>query len=113
MMGFLKTVASCSLLPLLASQLLLPSLTHASPADPRYEEYGSLYRRAEPQDFYLRIMPLGASITAGDPAAPGDDGKNGYRKNLRDKLRFDGWDVNMVGNLNRGNMADSVSGPES
>lgn len=75
-------------------------------------EPGRLYRRAEPQDFYLRIMPLGASITAGNPAAPGDDENNGYRKNLRDKLRFDGWKVNMVGRLNRGNMADNVSGPE-
>lgn len=46
-------------------------------------------------NFYLRIMPLGASITKGDQASPGVNG-NGYRKPLRDQLRFDGWQVNMV-----------------
>ncbi|KXH67624.1 hypothetical protein CSAL01_07878 [Colletotrichum salicis] len=58
-------------------------------------DYGILNQRAEPQDFYLRIMPLGASITAGDPEYPGDTEKNGYRKALRDQLRFEGWKVNM------------------
>ncbi|KFX96332.1 hypothetical protein V490_03385 [Pseudogymnoascus sp. VKM F-3557] len=61
-------------------------------------------RRAE--GFYLRIMPLGASITKGDPAAPGTN-YNGYRKPLRDQLRFDGWKVNMVGSTPLGTMADN------
>jgi lysophospholipase L1-like esterase len=43
--------------------------------------------------FYLRIMPLGASITAG----VGTDPQNGYRKPLRDQLRWKGWPVNMIG----------------
>ncbi|PVH96898.1 carbohydrate esterase family 3 protein, partial [Periconia macrospinosa] len=47
-------------------------------------------------DFYLRIMPLGASITYGDPHPP-DTGGRGYRKYLRDQIRFRGWLVNMVG----------------
>ncbi|UKZ74641.1 hypothetical protein TrVFT333_002311 [Trichoderma virens FT-333] len=43
--------------------------------------------------FYLRIMPLGASITAGVGTKP----QNGYRKPLRDQLRWEGWPVNMIG----------------
>lgn len=74
---------------------------------PNYDN--GFFRRAEPQDFYLRIMPLGASITAGEHKPEDDEGKNGYRKYLRDKLRSEGWKVNMVGNLNRGEMKDSVS----
>jgi lysophospholipase L1-like esterase len=55
-------------------------------------------------------MPLGASITRGDPADPDDPDKNGYRKFLRDRLRFDGWEVNMVGSVSSwGNMNDRVS----
>lgn len=110
-MGFFKTVASYGLLPLLASQLLPVAAAHHSPANAIDEQYDALHRRADPQDFYLRIMPLGASITAGDPKAPGDEGKNGYRKNLRDQLRFDGWKVNMVGSRRRGKMADNVNNP--
>jgi hypothetical protein len=68
----------------------------------------TLSPRAE--DFYLRLMPLGASITRGDPADPDDPDKNGYRKFLRDRLRFDGWEVNMVGSVSSwGNMNDRVS----
>jgi hypothetical protein len=58
-------------------------------------------------EFYLRIMPLGASITKGDPASPGSNG-NGYRKPLRDQLRFEGWQVNMVGSQLFGDMNDAV-----
>lgn len=62
-------------------------------------------------DFYLRLMPLGASITKGDPAQPDvDTAKNGYRKPLRDRLRADGWEVNMVGSVgDYGTMNDRVS----
>lgn len=61
-------------------------------------------------DFYLRIMPLGASITRGQPADPSDPNQNGYRKFIRDRLRLDGWKVNMVGSYSSwGNMADGVS----
>jgi hypothetical protein len=56
------------------------------------------------------MMPLGASITRGDPADPEDPDQNGYRKFLRDRLRFDGWEVNMVGSVSSwGNMNDRVS----
>lgn len=61
-------------------------------------------------DFYLRVMPLGASITRGQPADPNDLERNGYRKFLRDRLRFDGWKVNMVGSVSSfGTMNDRVS----
>ncbi|KAH6692576.1 hypothetical protein F5X68DRAFT_129659, partial [Plectosphaerella plurivora] len=68
-----------------------------------------LVRRADPRDFYLRLMPVGASIVRGLPPAPEDTAKenNGFRKALRDKLRFDGWKVNMVGGISSGSMADN------
>lgn len=91
------------------------SLTLAPPAvaypanftTPNYD--AQVLKRADPQDYYLRIMPLGASITEGDPSPPDDSSGNGYRKHLRDKLRSEGWKVNMVGNLRRGTMQDNVS----
>ncbi|KAH7311059.1 putative esterase [Rhexocercosporidium sp. MPI-PUGE-AT-0058] len=58
-------------------------------------------RAAKP--FYLRIAPLGASISNGYLSTDG----NGYRKYLRDQLRFDGWPVNMVGSINTGSMKDN------
>jgi hypothetical protein len=42
---------------------------------------------------WLRTMPLGASITAGQGSSPMD----GYRKPLRDHLRSLGYKVNIVG----------------
>lgn len=86
-----------------------PHSTHANASQSPSYELASIVGRAEPRDFYLRIMPLGASITAGDWAHVDDPGGNGYRKHLRDKLRFDGWKVNMVGNFNSGDMKDRVS----
>lgn len=62
---------------------------------------------SHPGDFFLRILPLGASITFGQGSTDG----TGYRKALRQHLRDDGWDVNMVGNRTGGSMKDnSVSG---
>ncbi|KAK4182717.1 hypothetical protein QBC35DRAFT_546288 [Podospora australis] len=58
-------------------------------------------RRAA-QDFYLRIMPLGASITEGVHSTD----HNGYRKWLRLQLRYRGWKVNMVGTKQDGTMND-------
>ncbi|KAH6658567.1 carbohydrate esterase family 3 protein [Truncatella angustata] len=60
-----------------------------------------LDRRAA-QDFYLRIMSLGASITQGQESSDG----NGYRKWLRSQLRWKGWKANMVGSKHHGTMAD-------
>ncbi|KAI1762607.1 carbohydrate esterase family 3 protein [Hypoxylon sp. FL1150] len=51
----------------------------------------------------LRIMPLGASITYGY----GSKDKDGYRKDLRDKLEAGGNEVNMVGDNPSGEMKDN------
>lgn len=56
------------------------------------------------KDFYLRILPLGASITQGAKSSD----ENGYRKLLRQQLRWKGWKVNMVGTKNDGTMSDNV-----
>ncbi|KAF5001515.1 hypothetical protein FGRMN_986 [Fusarium graminum] len=66
------------------------------------DQTSGLDRRAA-KDFYLRVMPLGASITQGYKSSDG----NGYRKWLRSQLRFQGWKVNMVGSEKDGTMADS------
>ncbi|KAL3471764.1 SGNH hydrolase-type esterase domain-containing protein [Aspergillus californicus] len=50
----------------------------------------------------LRILPLGASITNGLKSTD----KTGYRKWLRDQLRWTGFEVNMVGSLRDGRMND-------
>jgi hypothetical protein len=56
-------------------------------------------------DFYLRVMPLGASITQGQESTD----QNGYRKWLRSQLRWKGWEVNMVGSKHNGAMQDDAS----
>ncbi|KAL4874886.1 SGNH hydrolase-type esterase domain-containing protein [Aspergillus karnatakaensis] len=53
--------------------------------------------------FLLRVMPLGASITVGYQSNDG----NGYRKYLREQLRYAGWEVDMVGSLTNGTMKDN------
>lgn len=55
-------------------------------------------------------MPLGASITKGSSDAPELKGR-GYRKFLRDRLRFRGWKVNYVGSQRNGEFNDNVSVP--
>jgi hypothetical protein len=65
-----------------------------------------LSRRAA-KDFYLRVMPLGASIVQGSQSSD----NNGFRKWLRSQLRFKGWKVNMVGSKQDGTMADKASLP--
>ncbi|CAG8901464.1 unnamed protein product [Penicillium egyptiacum] len=61
-----------------------------------------LYKKDD-KPFQLRILPLGASLTYGYLSESG----NGYRKPLRDQLRFDGWEVDMVGTKAHGNMKDN------
>jgi hypothetical protein len=68
------------------------------------EKYDGFNVARASRDYYVRIMPLGASITYGEQSTRG----HGYRKDLRDQLRYDGWPVNMVGTLRHGKMSDSV-----
>jgi hypothetical protein len=69
----------------------------------------ALVRRQSVGDVELRILPLGASITWGLKS----ETHNGYRKYLRDQLRFDGWEVNMVGSKHDpdSTMKDNVRSP--
>lgn len=57
----------------------------------------------------LRILPLGASITWGLLS----ETHNGYRKPLRDQLRWKGYEVDMVGTRSNGEMKDKVCVPSS
>ncbi|KAM0433675.1 hypothetical protein ACHAQK_009109 [Fusarium lateritium] len=50
----------------------------------------------------LRILPLGASIVSGVGSSTG----NGFRKPLRDQLRYKGWEVNYVGSKQNGDMTN-------
>ncbi|EEU40647.1 uncharacterized protein NECHADRAFT_33967, partial [Fusarium vanettenii 77-13-4] len=59
-----------------------------------------LEKRALPD---LRVMALGASIVFGVGSTDG----NGFRKLLRDQLRFSGYKVDMVGTKNGGSMKDN------
>ena len=58
--------------------------------------------------FLLRVLPLGASITLGYLSTD----HNGYRKALRQQLRYAGWQVDMIGSLRNGTMHNNVSGTD-
>jgi len=77
-----------------AARNLIPGSVHTTAA---------VQTKRAAKDFFLRIMPLGASITQGFGSTDG----TGYRKLLRSRLRFAGWKVNMVGSKRDGGMADS------
>ncbi|KAK1755378.1 hypothetical protein QBC47DRAFT_300196, partial [Echria macrotheca] len=90
--------------------LLFSSLVLSLPAADHYANGSTIatvqtsdLQKREVPDFYLRILPLGASITWG----MGSSDNNGYRKYLRDTLRQAGYKVNMVGNRNNGDMLDN------
>lgn len=85
-----------------AGLALLACGTSAFPSYPVRDVEGCLARRDD-KPFYLRIAPLGASITNGYLST--DD--NGFRKYIRDQLRYEGWSVNMVGSEKTGTMDDN------
>jgi hypothetical protein len=80
-----------------------PALIGGTDGDNAIEDAARLVPRAA-KDFYLRILPLGASIVQGLESS--DD--NGFRKLLRQQLRWKGWKVNMVGSKTNGDMNDNV-----
>lgn len=53
-------------------------------------------------------MFLGVLIIVGDLLLLIDNSDNGYCKFFWDKLRLEGWKVNMVGNFCCGKMNDNV-----
>ncbi|CAI7589575.1 unnamed protein product [Penicillium glandicola] len=63
----------------------------------------STLQARDTKPFMLRILPLGASITMGYKSKDG----NGYRKWLREQLRYAGWEVDMVGTMKTGTMHDN------
>lgn len=65
----------------------------------------STFQARDSKPFLLRVLPFGASITVGYKSPD----HNGYRKKLRQQLRYAGWEVDMVGTLERGTMHDNVS----
>ena len=65
-----------------------PALIDGTGGGNASEDTSRLTPRAA-KDFYLRIMPLGASIVQGISSSDG----NGFRKLLRQQLRWKGWKV--------------------
>jgi hypothetical protein len=65
-----------------------PALIGGTDGGNASEDTSRLAPRAA-KDFYLRIMPLGASIVQGISSSDG----NGFRKLLRQQLRWKGWKV--------------------
>jgi hypothetical protein len=65
-----------------------PALIGGTDGGNKSEDTSRLAPRAA-KDFYLRIMPLGASIVQGISSSDG----NGFRKLLRQQLRWKGWKV--------------------
>ncbi|KAJ5210172.1 Lipase GDSL [Penicillium cf. griseofulvum] len=63
----------------------------------------SAIQARDTKPFPLRILPLGASITMGYKSKDG----NGYRKWLREQLRYAGWEVDMIGTMKNGTMHDN------
>lgn len=110
MVSFRAVVAGLGLAALaqIPSCLAHPTANASLGHDPYYDD--ELVKRADGEEkpFWLRVMPLGASITAGTNGPPGND-KNGYRKFLRDELVSLGWKVNMVGTFISGSMNDNAS----
>lgn len=110
MVSFRAVVAGLGLAALaqLPSCLAYPTANSSLGHNLYYDD--ELTKRADGDEkpFWLRVMPLGASITAGTNGPPGND-KNGYRKFLRDELVSQGWKVNMVGTFISGTMNDNAS----
>jgi lysophospholipase L1-like esterase len=81
------------------------ALSTASPTEvtQQHNEDEHDFQPRATKPFLLRVMPLGASITVGYTSSDG----NGYRKYLREQLRYAGWEVDMVGNLANGTMKDN------
>ncbi|CAG8097452.1 unnamed protein product [Penicillium olsonii] len=98
-MSSIKSILLCTLL-WACSAVALVARGQTSYNDPSSQIY-SLNKREDKVP--LRILPLGASLTWGLYS----ESQNGYRKFIRDALRFDGWEVDMVGSINHGTMTDN------
>ncbi|KAJ5094338.1 hypothetical protein N7456_010199 [Penicillium angulare] len=94
------------LLASFASALTVPAdLVSNAPSTINNNDISSLQPRSVEEEYTLRIMPLGASITNGYRSTQ----HNGYRDWIRQQLRYKGWDVEMVGSLRNGTMIDNYN----
>lgn len=83
---------------------------HTEPLSQRessFEHEVSTIQTRDTDKFLLRIMPLGASITMGYKSTD----LNGYREHIRQQLRSEGWQVDMVGSKRNGTMHNNVCNP--
>ena len=87
----------------LAAAISLPT-EPLSPRGSPFDHEVSTIQTRETDKFLLRIMPLGASITLGYKSTDG----NGYREHIRQQLRYEGWQVDMVGSKINGTMHNNV-----
>ncbi|KGO71476.1 Lipase, GDSL [Penicillium italicum] len=78
-----------------------PAILNDNPASA--DSVVSTPQTRDTKPFALRVLPLGASITRGYKSKDG----NGYRKWLRQQLRYAGWEVDMVGTMKSGTMHDN------
>lgn len=81
--------------PLFEGITSLPTNNSDATGSDRGSNTGVDLNRRAAKDFWLRVMPLGASITQGIHSS--DD--NGYRKWIREQLRWQGWQVNSKGSM--------------
>lgn len=88
-----------------AEPLLVDVVSRSTGQVSAIEESTSTLQARDNGTFLLRIMPLGASITLGY----GSSDHNGYRKVLRQQLRYAGWQVDMIGSRRNGTMHNNVS----
>ncbi|KAK0665755.1 family 3 putative carbohydrate esterase [Cercophora samala] len=96
--------AISTLLSLQADQFILDNLSpNPSFSSNNTPSWHSFLAKRAAQDFFLRVMPLGASITEG----VGSSNNHGYRDLLRAQLRAQGWNVNMVGSKQNGLFEDN------
>lgn len=84
-----------------------PTVSYDNPVSSDSDSDVSALQTRDTKPFPLRILPLGASITKGYKSKDG----NGYRKWLRQQLRYAGWEVDMIGTMKSGTMRDNVSYP--
>ncbi|KAJ2985794.1 hypothetical protein NUW58_g5344 [Xylaria curta] len=90
---------------ILICAISLPQGTTIAAPTPRNEDTINVRRGGAgfAKGIWLRIMPLGASISYGVASSDG----NGYREVLRDMIVDYGNDVNMVGSRRNGTMEDN------
>ncbi|KAH8430859.1 uncharacterized protein LDX57_008523 [Aspergillus melleus] len=100
---FASLVLLCCLLFLNVQSAMIPQKNGRVGINMSSDGYSWAKRNDKDTRYKLRVLSLGASITWGQNSASG----NGYRKPLRDRLQWQGNEINMVGTKKHGNMRDN------